>query len=642
MIVFDAFLSLKGAFKAMFRSKLMQSVHKAFLPPFNGMGVLVWVAFVWVFLMDPSSALLAGSFIDSDDYIHLVRVIEWLQGQSWFDPVLHRLAPPEGVAIHYSRIAELPLAAFIWPLHAVGLDWLSAAYVAAALYPLILLGCFLVALRWLAEPAIGDLWARVSAFVAVFTASVTFQFLPGRVDHHGLAVIVIVLALGAVLRLTQTPSNLKVAALAGGLLAFGQSIAMETLPWMILFSLWVGGWLIIKGRVFATAAIVYGLTLYVLSALLLFLAVPFADYYSLNPLSFSYLYVLLSGLIALVFLLTGLASFIGGFAVRAGVGAVLSCFLAAAFWLHFPALRVGPYGGMDREMADFFFVHISEAVPLARQAPSYGYLLALLSLPLTGAVASLVAMTRAEGQKIWQWLFFFVLILVALLLALSYQRRVILYACLFSLVPVAELLRSGWAYAAERWKGSRQLLVKAAFVALAGPLQMLLVFVLANQSGLSLVSQQTPEIKVRQGVALWQMLTLPEYYGDRPRLIMNTINEGAPILFHSAHSVMAAPYHTNVQGNRDAMKFFRASTSEEARALLKRTGAELVLMPSLLPSLYRSGLLPAEQIDGQHDETKVVTFARQLVEGSIPAWLKPIEMPFMGDMLLFEVKKDLL
>ena len=54
---------------------------------------------------------------DTDDAMRLVQVRDLLAGQGWFDMVQHRLMPPEGASMHWSRLVDAPLAALIGQFH---------------------------------------------------------------------------------------------------------------------------------------------------------------------------------------------------------------------------------------------------------------------------------------------------------------------------------------------------------------------------------------------------------------------------------------------------------------------------------------------------------------------------------------------
>ncbi len=636
-------ISFEESIRLMPRSRLLAALSGAFRPPFLGLAFFVWVFFLWCHLVHPETAILRGFFADSDDMIHLIRAREWLEGQSWFDPVLHRLAPPDGVAIHYSRLAELPLAAIMAPLHAVGLGWAGASYVAAFVWPLMLLGFFLFALRWAAAPLVPRDWTRASAYVALFAVSLMGAFSPGRVDHHGLAAILVTMAMGCVLRLTREPQNPKWPIGGGFFLAFGLAIGLEVLPWLLLFSAFVGFWTMMKGRGFALSAFLFGLSLYVSSVLFLLAAAAPEAFYVLSPLAYSYLYVMIAGGIALALAAVGAASLSGKGWLRIGVAFLGAGGFFAFFLLRFPELAQGPYGGIDPALGKIMFSSISEAQPLTTKTDSYFSFIAMMFFPVLGLVASLRFMAKAEGDEMWKWCFLSLLSIAALFLTAGYQVRVLLYANLFAILPLTELLRRGLIAARERFNGRRLAAAELAVILLVGPLAGVLLPATADGRSFNTGVLLFPVVyKANEGCmpsGLWQILSLPGLYGDRPRLIMNTMNEGAAILFHTKHSAMGAPYHTNVKGNLGSVHFFQATNPAEAKKILTKDGAELVLLCEDLPNLYqsKSGETRIRQ-DGSAQDKENMTFAEQLIAGRVPDWLKRVEMPFLGKARLFEVQ----
>src|SRR5690348_4569865 len=47
-----------------------------------------------------------------DDIMRMLQVRDLLAGQSWFDVTQYRINPPYGAAMHWSRLVDLPIAAF--------------------------------------------------------------------------------------------------------------------------------------------------------------------------------------------------------------------------------------------------------------------------------------------------------------------------------------------------------------------------------------------------------------------------------------------------------------------------------------------------------------------------------------------------
>lgn len=628
----------------MAESSKLAFLYGAFQPPFKGLLVIVWLFFAWAFLVHPDSPLLAGKFYDSDDYIHFVRVIDWLEGQSWFDPVLYRLAPPEGTSIHYSRIAELPLAAIMAPLHAVGFTWQAAAYAAAAVYPLALFGLFLLSVVWAAKAAVPENWARASAFVTLFAPSVTFPFSVGRVDHHGFALLLTIVAFGCLLRLMREPEKLKWGIGAGFCLAFGLGVALETLPWLLVFAAIVGMSVVFGGKRFAAASIGFALSLYVFSALFLAASVAPAVYYVMDPLAFSYLYVYLNALIAFVIIVTSGIAFAAPLMVRFGIGAALAVCAGFVFLSDHPALLAGPYGGMNAQLATLFFANIAEAVPALRATWSFAELIIFALWPLLALAASFRLMMQAgKSEEVWRWLAVFVMILCAFVLTFFYQLRVGAYLQLFCIVPLTAFLARGWGHIAKTKQGRARFAAEIGLILLVG---LLTVFAPAAADGRSfgrgvlLFPAQKSSMPPDMNSGLWQTLNLPTYYGDKPRVILSMINDGAAILFHTKHLALSAPYHRNVKGNLEAYAFFSASDLESAEQIARRAGVDLVLITKEVPAIYRKAPHTTKvDANGELMADPSASLAVQLAKKKVPDWLKPVEVPFMPDYLLFEVKK---
>ena len=72
--------------------------------------VVIWLAIVVTSLF---AGYGRGDALSTDDAMRLVEVRDLLAGQCWFDLTQYRLSPPDGVAMHWSRLIDLPLAMLI-------------------------------------------------------------------------------------------------------------------------------------------------------------------------------------------------------------------------------------------------------------------------------------------------------------------------------------------------------------------------------------------------------------------------------------------------------------------------------------------------------------------------------------------------
>src|SRR5437660_126322 len=72
--------------------------------------LIVGLALTWPRLL---AVWQTGAFFDTDDAMRMVQVRDLMAGQGWFDVTAHRLDPPGGLLMHWSRIVDVPLVALI-------------------------------------------------------------------------------------------------------------------------------------------------------------------------------------------------------------------------------------------------------------------------------------------------------------------------------------------------------------------------------------------------------------------------------------------------------------------------------------------------------------------------------------------------
>src|SRR3546814_18125356 len=102
---------------------------------------------------------------DTDDNLRLQQVRDWLGGQGWFDLRQHRMLPPEGADIHWSRLVDLPLAGLIL-LFKPFLPMFRAEQVAVTIAPLLPLGVIVASLAFISRRLIApNAWAIAPALL---------------------------------------------------------------------------------------------------------------------------------------------------------------------------------------------------------------------------------------------------------------------------------------------------------------------------------------------------------------------------------------------------------------------------------------------------------------------------------------------
>ena len=625
------------------RTRLDDWVDYFFSPPFKGLPTLAWGYFVFSFLAVSSSAILHGSLPDSDDYLYLVRALDLLHGQGWFDTIEHRMNPPDGTYIHFSNILSAVYAAPIFALRPLFGETGAATVVAAFMPPFYLLILFAVLHRVAAHFV--DAWGRVSAFIALFATMTMFQFTPGHVDHHGLEIIFEMLAVLSFLRMAQDSTSYKWPIVGGVVLALALAIALEILPIYILIVAWIGLWSAIKGGRAAYTGLVFGLVLAVASIGFLLLTRDQPHLMDTGVMYYSVVYVVLAAGAFLCFAGVALVARMPSAIVRCGVGGALAAGLGIAFLDAFPALKVGPYGAMDASLAKLMFDNIGEALPMVKKdGPIISTAISLM-WPGMAAASAFYFMWKERKQNLWPWSLLAALIVVPTLLAMFYQVRFLTVAQAFSVPALVAMLRAGLTLAARKHTGCKLCAVRVGMVMIVSAIPAVLLPAMLDARSFSPGVVFFPNQSFAENPCdlrvVSEMLALPVYYGDRPRTIVNMIDFGPELLFRTPHKVLSAPYHLNVSGNIDAVKFFGAADPEEAHSIARARGIDLVLMCKVYSNIYAGR---DEKTKQSIDETGKRTFdgaglSYQLAMGKIPDWLKPVEYPLFGNMMLFEVRE---
>jgi hypothetical protein len=619
-------------------------VGRVFMPPFKGLPFIAWVYFVLSYWAVPHNPVWGGDLPDPDDYTYLTQTLDWLRGQNWFDNIQHRMAPPEGVAIHYTRLAELPIAALITLFRSFHYSWNGAALLSSFLLPVLYLGGLFFALDKSAARLINPNWTGLTPVIALFASALMSKFAPGQVDHHGLEGILIILATGFAYGVFARPSEIRWAILCGLALALATAIALEVLPWLSLISAILGFWAVVIGKPSRASILAYALSLFVGSICFLFLERPLSEIATTDLLSYSIVYVELTAGIAFALLGTVILAPIANMRVRM-IACGLIALLSAGFYLAFyPALFSGPYGAMDKRLAQLFFDNLEEAEPLIDRFSLYKIIVTYVPLLIALATSVFLVLEGKKGdQKKWGWLLNAVLLSVSLTLALFYQSRVLIYALLFALVPLTAFCEYGWQWIGRGFVGRPRFWAEIGLLMLIGPLSSVLLPALSDERSFSGGVMLFPAQGFDDSCAmhdLVKILNKPPYAERAPLRILNIIDQGPELLFRTNDMIMSAPYHTNVRGNLDALDFFSATEQAEAEKIIRKDGINLVLLCRRIPDMYLHAKGPHYVLtpDGAVKMLPDDSMAAHLALHESPAWLQEVPLASTSNYVMFEVK----
>ncbi len=542
--------------------------NKSFMMPlFLLLGV--WLVVSSALLVTNFENLESGKMLGNDDAMRLVEVRDYLAGQGWYDNLQRRLSPPEGVVMHWSRLVDAPLAGMI-SLFETFASRSLAEKLTLIIWPLTLL-LAAIGLSGAVAARLGGRRAMIAAFViAPVTVVALTQFMPGRIDHHNLQ-IVLTLALLALMMAART-SNVA-AALAGLTIGVMLAIGLESLPYMLLAPGILALCWIVVGPALSRALVVFGLSLGGSVIALFFATVPFDRYSAVQCDAISLPYVV-------AFVLGGLGLTALGTASRAGIAATIRARLIAAVLVAgaaggavlyaFPECLSGPYGNIDPRLVDLWLGRVSEAqsvIDLALKSPDR--VIAYFGFPVSALVIGIYAWRTAAPNRRIDWVFLNGFVLAGLLIA-CWQIRGLTFVNLLAVPASAWLIAEVYRRVAIEPDAARRFLrVLVAGLVLNNVFYIGIADAIAATLPGSERDRSTADTCLAPA-ALAPLRNLPT------GVILSGIDLGAHILVQTGHSVMAAPYHRNQRGNLLAMDVLMAAPAD-ARELIEASNVDYVL-----------------------------------------------------------------
>lgn len=578
---------------------------------------------------------LTQTFREPDSAMRLVEVRDFLGGQDWFDTTQYRLAPPDGVVMHWARWIDAGIAAPIAILSPL-LGREGAEIVVAFIWPLGWLAAFVFLMARIAVELTDDEAIRprvewAAAIVAALAFPALDRFAPGAFDHHNVILVLIAGGLLALLKMGERP---LLGAVAGALMGLAVATAAEALPFLAIAALGAGMLWVFRPAEYGRGLFWFGVGVGCAS-LLSFLvlvnpaqwSVPRCDSMSTSFLSIG----LATSAVAILLgraLPAGMAPTI---MLRLGCAAVAGVFAGAALVKLAPECLGGAYGDLGPEMKTLWMAQISEARPLHQLlSDNIAMFFATCGAAISGlGFAVLMLVRRKTSSQVWIAAWF----LLGAVVMMIWQIRGATFATALA-VPFAAVavVRAQAAYRRARTPWT--------ILSFAG------VAIISTAAAWAVIGQQvqrlvTPpatlsDFAVREddARACSDGGELASLDNEPAGLILNQFALGSGVLVSTHHAVLAAPYHRNSLGTLTAINAFR-STPEAAKEIVEASGATLVLVCRGLPEARFYMEHPAG--DGVNGED---TLAHALREGKAPGWLERVDL---GDspLQLYRVRDSL-
>lgn len=588
---------------------------------------LLWLGIATYYLAIRADTIHWFALGDTDDNLRYAQVRDWLAGQGWFDLRQHRLDPPGGANIHWSRLVDLPIAGLMLLLR-LFMEPGQADRWACAIAPLLPLLMLMFSLafitRRLTKPG-STAW--IIAAVAPLGAPMGLaMYMPLRIDHHGWQLALTVAMLAGIVDRKWLRGGL----VAGFASALSIAIGME----MIVYLAGAGALIALRwvfkqgaGRRMAPYALALGSGTGLLYA-------GFASHANRLPVcdALSPIWVAVLGAAAGGMLLLSMLP-LPRWHQRLGAGVLVGAAVGAFALLNWPQCFTGAYQ-IAPELDRLWLSHVREAKPITGQ--SFASALSMLALPVGGALAAIAACIAVAAQRdrerLWAWGTVTLMMLLALGL-MFWQIRA---------GPAAQLL----AIPAVAWAG-HALLCRltggswgARLAGLAGVAVLLALFNMgavhgqmlrwkqALTGGPALSAQEKAEADARKARmdrirrANARCRTLPALQTlDQlpPATIFTLVDLGPRLIATTHHSAIAGPYHRNGAAILDIHHGFDGDP-ETFRAIARRHGAQYLL---ICPDFPEGTIYRARSRGG---------FYSLVEKGELPSWLHEVTLQSAGEL----------
>jgi hypothetical protein len=530
---------------------------------------------------------------DNDDMMRLAEVRDWIAGQDFSDLTQHRLGPPGGASMHWSRIADLGPAIFMKMFTPIFGGW-GGTLAMLVFYQAVLLFTYLLLAARNARLLIGTPAMPIAVIFAALAFPTVSLFVPGRIDHHALQIVLTMVVVGMLIGPPTFNSGIVGGIAAALSLAVGLEVAPELVVAMAVMGIqWLIGDARDDRRAGGFAVAVGGVTL-----ALLVLARPqiwpteWCDGFTPASTRATLAVAAAWGMLALAgrYWQKPMARLVVA-AIVAGVATVLVLKTASVCF-------AGPYGALDPYLQRAWMSNVAEARGMFYGPAWYVTALPYGGLCIAGAVAAiLILRDPAERQRWWPVALFVTLCAIGAIL----QIRISYVLAGIATLPFAALM-----VAAQRKPAlAPRLVLWLAGSGIVWALVGTFVAPSPQARGIPVMANGQPAPNCIAGRELLKLARMPQ------GLVMAPLDSSAYVIGMTPHRSVAAPYHRNNIGNLAMYRFFMAPP-ERAHEIARAWSVNYVVT---CPSSLDQAEVQAERIG---------SLIEALQAGRTPAWLTPV------------------
>lgn len=574
--------------------------------------VLAWLVTVAASMFMHRSDIALLRFSDPDDTMRLLEVRDFLAGQSWFDVSQHRINPPVGGPMHWSRLVDLPIAAVILLLRPF-FGAHGAEIGAVLIIPALTLAVLLYALYGAVCALMGQGRALLCCAAFAISPFVFVQCGAMRIDHHAWQAVMMAFALGGTLH----ADGCRAGAIAGLAMAIWLRISIEGLAFAALTGAVMTFRYILDAQEWPRLAM-YLWTLVSVSVVLLLgtqgwngALVSHCD--SMSSVYLGPLVVLppLAGILHKIIgqgtptrrLLPTLLGTAASIAILVGIGR--ECF-------------AGPFGMLDPVVYKFWYLGIAEGLPIWMQDADTAIIVLLPAL--IGTTGYAVAASR-EGNRFRRldWLSLLIFSIGATLLAVLVMRTGFV-AHLIAIPGAAWLTANLFKRARSLSKATFRIPATIVSVMLLFPIVVIPVKSAALPEQAPIKAQMT---KIVNPVGISEIEALEQL---APSTVLAPIDIGPAILLRTRNAIVGTGHHRNAKGMKLVFDAFLAPPVEAHAIVMRSSATYLVVAPMGETDRYR--------------EFAPRGLAAQLLGGKHPDWLSPISLPGLKALRLYRISRS--
>ncbi len=584
--------------------------------------VLLW-AFMFYLVWNWKSMALVfsqGVLPGPDDFLRLHQVQNWLTGQDWYDLTAYRMSPTIGADIHWSRLVDIPIAAII-VFFEFFTDSVTASRLAAILWPATLFLIAISAMIALCDRLAGKKHRLLALFFFVLSINTMAEFKPGRLDHHNVQIVLLILIMLGLAKGLGRYSNYWVGVLMTLSLVVGLDSIILIIGALGFLALnWAFNQSEARQGLFET-----GMAIGISSLIFYGISTAPENWLSNNACdAYSAFYVSVLVLLSISFLfLVAISKWstfekIDNLASRLIIGVVLAGIIIVPLFYFFPHCLDGPLGNVSPELKLRWLDKVTEAKDLVERIetnPSYWGAQAIY-LSIVSFITLWVVFKRLAKSPVLAILGFIVLICI---LGSFYQTR-ILRTGIYSIIPFCVIFVSmSWDCLSKKLP-NRNVFTYLAQSIICLALTSTFWFVIGLSAGsfksqkatLATVQTNANNNEVENLLECTSDLAMSELLDIMPSHIISDLNTSTALLVHTPHSVEAGSYHRNGESILNVVSFLEGSLDHSKQIIDQRGVGFVVICQEGSPSIS--------------DDAKL-TISTAIAMNKLPEWLEWVSNP---------------